>query len=170
MRYVFSVIDALSEYSGRIFSYLSIPVVFIIMAEVVGRYFFNRPLLWSHEAMTYISAFIYLMGGAYVLKRRAHISVDLIHRRFSPRGRAIMDLFAFIFFLIFMYTLLRTSYSFAMRSINILERSGTPWNPIIYPVKAGVLVAAVLVFLAGIANFFRDLKVAITGKEEDEVS
>ncbi len=170
MRYVLSVIDTLSEYSGRIFSYLSIPVIFIIMAEVVGRYFFNRPLLWSHEAMTYVCAFIYLMGGAYVLKNRGHIGVDLIHKRFSIRGRAIMDLVVFIFFLIYIITLLRTSTTFAMRSINILEKSGTPWNPPIYPVKAGVLVAAVLIFLAGIANFIRDLKVAITGKEEEETS
>lgn len=168
MKPLLAVIDTLSEYSGRIFSFLSIPVIFVIMVEVIGRYFFNRPLLWSHETMTFLSAFIYLMGGAYVLKNKAHISVDVFHRRLSPRGRAIMDSLVFIFFLIYIIILLRTSTNFALRSIAILERSGTPWNPIVYPVKSGILLATILLFLAGIANFIRDLKVAISGKEEEE--
>lgn len=168
MKPLLAVIDTLSEYSGRIFSLLSIPVIFVIMWEVIGRYFFNSPLVWSHEMMTFLSAFIYLMGGAYILKSKGHTSVDVFHRRLSTRGRAIADVAVFIFFLIYIIVLLQTSIHFAIRSITIWETSGTPWNPIVFPVKSGILVAAILLFLAGIANFIRDLKVAITGKKEVE--
>ena len=167
MKPLLVVIDTLSEYSGRIFAYLSIPVILIILAEVIGRYFFNRPLIWSHESMTFVSAFLYLMGGAYVLKQRAHTSVDVLQRLLPVRGRAILEMVVFIFFLIYIITLLRTSTHFALKSISILEKSGTPWNPIVYPIKSGILLATILLFLAGIGNFLKDLKVVITGKEED---
>ena len=166
MKPLLTVIDTISEYSGRLFAYLSIPVIAIIMIEVIGRYFFTHPFLWSHESMTFVSAGIYLMGGAYILKERGHISVDLIYRHLPVRAKAIMDLIVSAFFFTYIYVLLKVGMNYALTSVRILEKSGTPWNPPIYPVKLMIALAVLLIFLAGIANFMRDLRVAITGREE----
>ncbi len=166
MKPLLTVIDAISEYTGRLFAYLCIPVIAIIMIEVIGRYFFTHPFIWSHESMTFTSAGIYLLGGAYILKERGHISVDLIYRYLPVRAKAIMDLVVSVFFFIYIYVLLKVGMNYALTSVRILEKSGTPWNPPIYPVKLAIAIATLLIFLAGIANFIRDLKVAITGREE----
>lgn len=166
MKPLLTVIDTISEYSGRLFAFLSIPVIAIIMIEVIGRYFFTHPFLWSHESMTFVSAGLYLMGGAYILKERGHISVDLIYRLLPVRAKAIMDLIVSAFFFLYIYILLKVGMNYALTSVRILEKSGTPWNPPIYPVKLTIAIATFLLLLAGIANFIRDLRVAITGREE----
>jgi len=166
MKPLFKAIDFISEYSGRLFAFLCLPVIAIIMMEVIGRYFFNHPFRWTHETMTFLSAFLYLMGGAYILRERGHISVDIVYRLLSVRGRAIMDLVASIFFFLYMAVLLRTGTNFALTSIRIVEKSGTPWNPPIYPLKLFIAIATLLLLIAGIANLIRDLRVVVTGREE----
>ena len=168
MKYLLAVLDAASEYSGRLVAFLSLPLIAVIIMGVIARYIFKSPFIWTHEMMTFLSAFIFALGGAYVLYHRGHVSVDLLHKRLSIRGRAIMDLTASIFFFIYIFSLSRVGINFGLRSLNILETSGTPWNPPVYPVKIGIALAFILILLAGIANFIRDSKTAITGKEDME--
>ncbi|MEW6623758.1 MAG: TRAP transporter small permease subunit [Bacillota bacterium] len=166
MKPLLKIIDAISEYSGRLFAFLCIPVIAVIMIEVIGRYIFNNPFIWSHEVQTFLSAFLFLMGGAIVLKERKHISVDILHRHLPIRVKALMNLAASAFFFIYIMVLLKVSTNFAIKSVSILEKSGTPWNPPVYPVKLFIPIATLLILLAGIANFIRDIKVLITGREE----
>ena len=164
IRAVLKVLDAISIYSGRLFAYLSIPVIAIIMIEVIGRYFFKHPFVWSHETMTFLSAGVYMLGGGYVLCQRGHISVDILIKSFSTRGQAIINIAASLFFFLYMYVLAHTVYKYAAMSMRIMEKSGTPWNPPVYPLKIALLAAVVLILLAGIGNLIRDLYTAVTGK------
>ena len=41
------VIDTFSEWSGRIFAWLIIPLVVGATYEVFARYLFNRPTIWA---------------------------------------------------------------------------------------------------------------------------
>lgn len=168
LKVVLAILDAIPEYTGRLMAYLCIPVIIVIMVEVVGRYLFNHPFIWAHEAMTFLSALVYTMGGGYVLIRRGHISVDILIKRFSARGQAIINIVASVFFFIYIYYLTTTTFKFASTSLRILEKSGTPWNPPVYPLKIMLLVAVVIIFIAGIGNLIRDLRTAITGKEDME--
>lgn len=165
---VLGVLDALSIYSGRLFAYLSLPVIAVIMTEVVGRYLFRSPFLWSHETMTFLAAGVYMLGGGYVLYHRGHTSVDILTRKFSPRARAITGILTSVFFYVYIITLLRVVYKYTATSLRILEKSGTPWNPPIYPLKIALLAAVILILLAGIGNLIRDVNTAVTGKESLE--
>jgi len=168
MKYILAVIDATSKYSGRLVAFLSIPLIAVIMMGVVARYIFHSPFIWTHEMMTFLSAFIFALGGAYVLYYRDHVSVDLLHKRLSTRGRAVMDIVASAFFFIYIISLSRVGINFGLRSLEILETSGTPWNPPVYPVKIGIALAFFLILLAGIANLIRDFKTAVTGEVETQ--
>lgn len=162
---ILAFLDAISVNSGRLFAYLSLPVIAVIMIEVIGRYFFRHPFIWAHETMTFLSAFVYMLGGGYVLYQRGHIGVDILIKKFSVRGQAIINIIASVFFFIYMYYLTSTLFQYTATSLRILEKSGTPWNPPVYPLKIALLVAVVLILLAGIGNLIRDLNTAITGKE-----
>ncbi len=59
MKYILAVIDATSKYSGRLVAFLSIPLIAVIMMGVVARYIFHSPFIWTHEMMTFLSAFIF---------------------------------------------------------------------------------------------------------------
>lgn len=166
MKLLLRVIDVISDSSGRLTAFLCIPIITVIMVEVVGRYFFSRPLIWSHEMTTFLTAVLFLMGGAIVLKERSHICVDVLHRLLPLRVRALVNVLGSSFFFIYIVVLLNGAKGFALTSIKILETSGTPWNPPIYLVKVFIPIAAFLILLAGIANLVRDIRVLWSGREE----
>jgi TRAP-type mannitol/chloroaromatic compound transport system permease small subunit len=166
MNVLLTIIDAVSDYSGRLFAFLCLPIIAVIMVEVIGRYFFGRPFIWSHEMTTFLTAVLFLMGGAMVLKERSHICVDVLHRLLPVRIRALINVIGSGFFFIYIVVLLHGGSGFALTAIRIAETSGTPWNPPIYVVKVFIPLATALLLLAGIANLIRDFRVLLSGREE----
>jgi TRAP-type C4-dicarboxylate transport system permease small subunit len=64
-------------------------MMFVTVADVVGRYGFNRPLTWSFDLMTQylmVAGFFLVISAAQA--SRQHVQIDLIARRLPPRVRA----------------------------------------------------------------------------------
>ena len=66
----------------------------ITFANVVTRYVFNSNLLWALEATTYLFAWLVILGASYGIKVSAHLGIDAMVNRFSPRTRLVLTLFA----------------------------------------------------------------------------
>lgn len=154
------IIDSVSEWSGKVFSLLFIVVVFIITYEVTARYAFGAPTKWAHELMTMLSGVVYIIGGAYTLYTGGHVNVDVLHRRLSVRGRAILDLVTFLFFLAFVGVILWSGGRQAWDSVMRWEVSRSHWAPPMWPIRLMVPLGAFLLLAQGLAKFIRDLSVA----------
>ena len=165
MKTFLSVIDRISDWSGKIFSFLWIAVIIIIVVEVIRRYGFNSPTTYGHEITTFLCAAVYIMGGAYTLYMRGHVSVDIFYGRFSTRGKALVDVITFPAFLIFIGILIWSGLDRALGATMMGETSGSPWNPPVYPVFLTIPLGALLVLLQGLAKFIRDFTIVTTGKE-----
>ena len=116
-----------------------------------------RPRTWANETTIYLSACAYLLSGGYALAHRRHVRIDLIYDRLSPRTRARLDLFTFLFFLIYVGALIWVGTHDGLELVPEAEGTGTPWNPRIWPVKFAIPLAGLLLLLQGIANLLRDL-------------
>ena len=62
--------------------------------------------------------------GAYVLKHGGHVNVDILYGRFSPRIRAIIDLFTWLLFFYFCGLLLVKGWEMAWDSF-VVAGNGT---------------------------------------------
>lgn len=165
MKGFLSKIDAISIWSGNIVSVINPVVVIFVVYEIVLRFVFNAPTIWANDAVVYLCAIAYLMGGAYSLYYRAHVSVDILYLRLSERMQAILNLITFFFVLIYLGALVWIGAGYALESIKIREATGTPWNPPVYPLKIAIPLGAFLMLLQSVANFIRDLNFAITGRK-----
>lgn len=165
MKVFLSVIDQISNWSGKIFSFLWIAVIIVIAIEVISRYGFNAPTTYAHELTVFLCAIVYILGGAYTLYLRGHVTVDIFYSRFSARGRALLDVITFPAFLIYIVILLWSGFDRAWGATIIGETSGTPWNPPIYPIRLTIPLGALLILLQGLAKFIRDLTMVIRGRE-----
>jgi len=163
MKGFLSKIDTISIWSGNIVSVIYPVVVALVVYEIIMRFVFNAPTIWSNEATVYLSALGYLLGGAYSLYYKAHVRVDILYLKFSPRVRAMLDVITFFFTLIYMGSLIWFGSIYTWESIKILEKTGSPWNPPIYPLKIAIPLGAFLILLQSITNFIRDLHFAIKG-------
>lgn len=63
-----------------------IVVMFIVAADALGRYFFNKPLFFTVDLVShYLLPIMMLMSAGLVLRRAKHISVDLFVSIMPPR-------------------------------------------------------------------------------------
>lgn len=155
----------ISEWSGRGVSIVLFLLVGVLVYEVIMRYVFNSPTIWAHELSLFLFGTIGMVGGAYVLLHKAHVNLDILYSRVSPRKRAVLDLITAPLFFFIIILMIWAGGGFALRSWKILEPSSTVWAPPVYPFKTIVPVAAFLLLLQGVAKFIRDHYFATHGRE-----
>jgi TRAP-type mannitol/chloroaromatic compound transport system permease small subunit len=165
MKRFLSIIDNISQWTGKVISVTLILTVLVIGYEVVMRYGFGDPTLWGFETMVYLCGVLYIIGGAYTMYRRKHVIKEIVYNRFSPRGKAIADSITFPFFVVFVGMLLWAGWDRFRVAWTLRETAGTVWDPPIYPILATIPLGALLLLLQGLADFIRNLHRAFTGRE-----
>ena len=166
MKEFLKTIDRISEKSGKGISYLVIFLTAVILYEIVARYVFKSPTIWAHEAAQMIYGAYVILLGAYALGQGRHVNVELLYLKFSPRTRAVVDLFTWLLFFFFCGLLLVKGWEMAYESFDFGETAPTPFAPPLWPIKLTIPLGAFLVLLQGLAKWIRDLNLAITGEEE----
>jgi TRAP-type mannitol/chloroaromatic compound transport system permease small subunit len=165
LRICLSIIDKVNELVAKIISWAVIIIVGVTVYEVIMRYAFNAPTQWAFEFNYLLHGPYFLLLGAYTFAIRGHVNVDIFYGRFSPRTRAVFDLFTapiLFFFIIIMFWF---GGKYSLNSVAFRETLSSAWGPPIYPVKLVIPVAAALLILQGVAKFIRDLHIALTGRE-----
>jgi TRAP-type mannitol/chloroaromatic compound transport system permease small subunit len=119
--------------------------------------------MWVHETSQQIFAIALLLGSAYTLQKGGHVRVDILYRRLSTRGRAILEIVTSIFYFLFNGVLLWKGGEMAYESVMMLEKTQTPWEPYVFHVILAIPIAAALMLLQGIADFIRNLKTLANG-------
>ena len=94
------LIDAINEKIGLAVSWALLLAVLICAGNAIIRYTFNMSSNAWLEIQWYLFAAMFLLAGAYTLKRNEHVRIDVIVGRFSRRTQIIIDIFGFAIFLI----------------------------------------------------------------------
>ena len=159
-------VDSLSTWTGRIFSTLIWAMWIIICIEVVGRTFFNEATVWVTQISCYLFGSFILLGGAWTLKYREHVSMSMVHDRLSPRAQAILDSITFFVFLALVIVLVTFGTKLAYTATLVGETAQLYWSEApIWPFLWTIPVGAFLLGLAGINKFIRDIYFAIKKEE-----
>lgn len=165
LRLLIRFVNNLSDWVGKTVSIMIFPMIFMLAWEVLMRYGFNSPTFWAHETSQFFNGVYIIVGGAYALRWGAHVHVDILHGRLSLRRRAIVDLFTWTFFFLFIGVLLWKSGISAWNSVLAQEYSVSPWGPPVWPVRLAIPLGALLLLLEGLTKYVKDLYMAITGLE-----
>jgi TRAP-type mannitol/chloroaromatic compound transport system permease small subunit len=147
-------IGALNEWIGRALSWLTLLLVLLVFGLVAARYLFATGSIAAQEATLWLHSLVFLLGAAFTLKRDAHVRVDLVYQRLSPRGRALADLVgAVVLLLPFCVFLFWVSLDYVGMAWSLRESSREPGGlPGVYLLKTLIPIAAALLGLQGIAH------------------
>ena len=162
-----NAIDKFTDTTGVWISWLSVPLVLAVSYEVISRYFFDAPTIWSFDVTFMLYGTIFMLGAAYALHKGAHIRTDFFFERWSTRTKGMIDSVAYIvFFFPSLVLFFVVSANEAWYAFSIMETSEqTPWRPILWPFKTVVPLACVLLIVQGVSETIKSVWAARTGIE-----
>jgi len=163
---VIHAIDATTRWTSYLFMLLVIPLIVANVVEVFMRYVMNSPTSWALDVTTMSFGALFMLGAAYALLQGAHVRTDMLWEKFSDRKKGIIDSVAYVlFFLPSMAILFAISIDDFFYSLSINEKSTSGiWQPVIWPLRAIIPLAAALLFLQGISELLKSLWAARTGE------
>jgi TRAP-type mannitol/chloroaromatic compound transport system permease small subunit len=151
-------LDAISEWSGRIFGWIMLVIMGLSVFEVITRRFFGKPTIWNFDLTGYFFAasVLFLMG--YTLLYKAHANVDLLYERLSPRTQAIIDLITYTVLMgFFVIVFLVSGIRFAATSWAMMERTATAWNFYVFPAKTLIPIGAFLLLVQVLSEYIKKI-------------
>lgn len=151
-------IDALTERCGRLTLWLVLIIALVSAGNALVRYLFNYSSNGLLEIQWYLFAAIFLLMGGYALLHDAHVRIDVLSGRLSPRGRAVIDIFGILFFLLPMVVMvLWLSLPLVAESFRINEMSQNYGGLLRWPVKALLPLGFLLLALQGLSELIKRL-------------
>jgi TRAP-type mannitol/chloroaromatic compound transport system permease small subunit len=155
------LLNELSEYSGKIVSWLVLALVLLVTYDVSMRYLFSSGSIALQEMEWHLFSFIFLLGAAYTYKHDDHVRLDLIYKsRFMNNyRRAWVNLLGGLFMLLpFSILIIYCAWPFVSLSYISLESSPDPGGlPYRWILKAIIPFSFGLLALQGIADILKNL-------------
>lgn len=160
-------IDRFTDLTGTLVAWLNVPMVVVVAYEVIARYVFNAPTIWSYDLTYMLYGTIFMLGAAYALHKGAHIRTDFLFEKWSIRTQGLIDSTAYLaFFFPSLIAFLIVSWSQGYYAFQIGETSEqTPWRPILWPFKMVIPLTCLLLLIQGVSETIKSVYAARTGIE-----
>ncbi len=152
-------ITRINRFIGRWVSLAVLVIFALLLTDVVMRYLVGSPTIWTAELATLIFGVYAIIGGGYLLAERGHVNVDIFYGRLSQKRRALLDIVTWPLFILFVGVLLWQGWEIASDAIGDMERSNSVWKAPLWPTKALIPVAAVLLLAQGVVRLWADVRV-----------
>ena len=151
-----SAIDSINEHIGKWAAWLTLIAVIICTVNAIVRYTVNMSSNAWLEMQWYLNAAMFLLVASYALKKNAHVRIDVIISKLSPRTQAWIDIIGALLFLI-PVSLIIAWYSWPalVNSYDIGEMSSDPGGLIRWPMRLVIPVAFSLLILQGVSEIIK---------------
>jgi len=159
-------VDKFTEKQALIVCWFIFPLIFVLDYEITARYVFNAPTIWAYDFTYIFYGLFYMLAGAYTLLKDEHVRIEILYMKMSPRVRSTVEIFGYlIFFFPVFIAYLYYGVHFAWDSYVLQETAKESiFAPTIWPYKAVMPIAALLLLIQGLANFIRHCLI-ILGRE-----
>jgi len=166
--------NAIFDHLIDVLAFIAGSFIFVMMwiecYEIVARYFFKRPTVWSVEFCEYMLFLLAFLGTTWVLKKKAHINVTILVERLKPRAKTCCHLFAsfmgILISLIIFWFSLKTSFENYVVGVKIVKTYALPKWIFLSFISLGYL----LLFIEFVRQFLDHLRSLLLKKAEGKTS
>lgn len=151
-----NVMDRISVFIGHGCSVLFFACVLVSAFEVVMRYGFDRPTVWSTELAMTLCASAWVLAVGYVTERNRHISITMIEGLVRARTWRVLRLIQMLVATGAVLLLTLALWGPALKVLKRTEHSGTAFNSL-QPtyLKLLLVVGCSIYILQLLANIIR---------------
>ena len=122
-------------------------MIFLILAQILGRYVLNFSIAWSEEAATFAQVWLVMLGAGVAMRNRQHIGIDMLIVRCPANVQRIAKTASMLLIIWFLFVVV--SGSFALIGIGLIIKSPALQIPMAVPYFA--LPAGMIYFLLEMA-------------------
>ena len=158
-------IDKFSKRTGNIVCWITIPLIFGMVYEVLARKLFLAPTIWAYDISRFLYGALFMLGAGYALSKGIHIRADFLYRNFKVKTQGAVDFTLYILFyfpglIVFLYM----TTGFLQESIMRGERGmDTTWMPYMWPIKTCLWFGIVFLLVQGVSELFKSYYAATKG-------
>jgi len=154
---VYTIKLALLRITQTLVVTMLLAIVVVLTAQIVARYIFEAPLVWSEELVLIMLLWITFLGSALVLEARGHISIDFVVRLMPERMQRVIQLCTAGLMLVFCAALVYGGWLIVQATSGSITpglKISVAWH------YGGTLVGAVLMLLISIEQFVNCVRFA----------
>ncbi len=153
-------IDTLTEYVSRFTAVVLVLLTILIVFDALSRYLFHAGSIALQELEWHLFDAVILLGISYALKEGAHVRVDIFYASFTPRTKAYIDIFSYLFLVMpFSVLIIYMGFDFVMQSFIQSEGSSDPGGlPYRFIVKSLMLLSFVLLLLQSLSEINKRIR------------
>lgn len=150
------LIDGLNDRFGAIAKYAVIAACFISAGNAFIRFGLNTSSNAWLEIQWYLFAACVMLGASQVLRLNEHVRVDLLYGRLSGHGKAYVDLFGLIVFLVpVMAVMLYLSVPLFLQMVRTGEMSSNAGGLVRWPAMLMLPLGFAMVLAQGISEIIK---------------
>ena len=159
--------DAVSELTGRLSAWMFFAIGLFVTYEVVMRHFFTAPTIWVDEVSRIMQIWAAYLAGAFVLKRRDMITIDVAFTNHESLARKLVETLALA--VMFLFAGVASYYGFGQWLKATL--AGHTTDSFLAPPKwlthASIWIGFGLICLQGLAELYKIWTVGIPAAHAD---
>jgi TRAP-type mannitol/chloroaromatic compound transport system permease small subunit len=157
------MINATIRAIGRIstaLAYATLPLLVVLVAvtlyEVVARYVFSAPTVWTVDISNMVKGALFLLALGYTLKCDRHVRIDVLSARMPPRVRRLVE--AAFYIGIFLPVVGLLAWAAGVKFWDAFQRGEklfSTWQPILWPFYLTIVLGLASLWLQSLAETLR---------------
>jgi len=140
LRIGFGIISRINRYTGLFGMWVLFLLALLVVADIVSRELVNESLPGVTEIVYLGIVAVVFLSFAYTEEMGAHVQIEILPERLSPRGRATIDVLSWVIGASLMGLLAWLAGLEAAESFRVREYIPTAIRVPVYPVKFAVCI------------------------------
>ncbi|MCP1335754.1 TRAP transporter small permease subunit [Futiania mangrovi] len=157
IEFLLGVVDRLSGALAGVAVLLTAGMIGAMLYEVVARYFFGAPTIWSNDISYMLNGAVFMLGAAYTLRHDGHVRIDVLQQMMPYRLRhGLQALFYLVLFAPILWMVLDFAWTRTLRAyVRGSLETASAWEPLIWPFLTGLTAGLAALFVQVIAEAVR---------------
>lgn len=158
------IIDTVNGAIGKLAMWLILAATLISAGNAISRYAFSLSSNAFLEIQWYLFGAVFLLGGGYAFLRNAHVRIDVLSSRRSPRFRNWVDVIGIVVFLLPLCVMLADmGWPVFQRAWDSQEVSSNAGGLLRWPAYLMIPVGFALLGLQGVSELIKRLNFLFCG-------
>lgn len=126
---------------ANIVKVIGIVMILAVLLQIAARYLMSHPFSWTEELSRFSFIWFCFLGSVVTYTKNLHLGIDFLYRKFSSKGRMVLDLIINVLIFIFGFVLVK--YGITLLGMTSFQQSPVLRIPMSY-IYASLPVTGVL--------------------------